>query len=1287
MERSIAVGIVASAVIGGAGILAAALPNVLSRPSVQARAMESAAENAKTAIDAPRPEDVAASASKPSAVNSAAPNAATNAAATTAAAVKPTPAAVAAPNWIWGSPTASANEVVRLVRAFTLDVDASSCVLAISADNRARVTLDGKEIAINTNWESPEIVEIGTIAAGEHELLIEAQNEGGVAAVCAQLDLTKAGVRARLTTDGSWEVRTETAGAEARPAAVIARYGDAPWGNVFGDLDDNARADIERAIGVPKGFICEAVYVAPPARGSIVAMTSDARGRLIVSPQRGKAFAITPCKDGADPAESTVELIKPAIGEAHGLLAVGNDLFAVVSRGGPDEQGLWRLRDDNNDGSYDSKKLLATFARDGGEHGPHQIELAPDGSLWIVGGNHCAPPDAALEHSRVPKLWQEDIAFDRLWDPNGHAVGVMAPGGWVVRTDREGAKWELMTVGFRNSYDLAFDELGRAYTFDSDMEWDMGLPWYRPTRVCELMSGVDYGWRSGSGKWPSWSPDSFPAAVDVGPASPTGVLSSAGLQFPPPFNDCMFFLDWTFGTIWAAWPTDETVAASSPSFRIEPFVAGRPLPLTDALTMNGSMYFAVGGRNVPSAIYRVRAERPIAIKREAKTASPALVERRTIETLHHTLEGKEAIDAVNLAWNALNSNDAAVRSAARIALEHQSTDLWCARAVAPTETQRSILALVALCRAGEAERDGLLISERLTELEPTVRGTALEREWLRACELWLLRFKSQTQTFVGGENVREALLSHFPATSSTTPRIELDTHRVNLLAKLGATEAVTVALALLERPDASAPPKIDAALLARGGPYGKAVNDMLANAPATEKIGIAYALRNARSGWSADSRERFARVIAGLRKGTGGNSFSGFLSRINEEFLANAPESERAMLASVATGGVTDPTLPLPRGPGRAWTVDAIVALGPKLVSGRDHAEGLRAYTATQCATCHRAGGVGGSGGPELTAVSRRFSLEDLAASLVEPSRTVSDQYHNTDIHLQDGRLITGRIVSDSADAIEVRTSLLSENRDRISKSDIASTSISALSPMPGQLIDTLGEGELLDLLAFLRAGGNAGDSAFTKVDDDGYLELFNGTSLGAFTFDPKFWSIDNGQLVGRTTAESPAPFNTFCVWNGEARDFELEVELMVVGNNSGVQYRSGVYDTLRMRGPQIDAHPSTNYFAMCYEEGGRGILAERGTILTIASDGTRTTAPLAGAEKAAVDPAQWHTYRVEAQGNTVKHFLDGVEVAEIIDSSTERARGGNLGIQIHAGEPTEVRVRSARLKRLDRAY
>jgi hypothetical protein len=149
-------------------------------------------------------------------------------------------------------------------------------------------------------------------------------------------------------------------------------------------------------------------------------------------------------------------------------------------------------------------------------------------------------------------------------------------------------------------------------------------------------------------------------------------------------------------------------------------------------------------------------------------------------------------------------------------------------------------------------------------------------------------------------------------------------------------------------------------------------------------------------------------------------------------------------------------------------------------------------------------------------------------------------------------------------------------------------------------------------------------------------------------------------------------------------RDFELEVEFKVTGNNSGVQYRSVVFDNCRMRGPQMDAHPNPPYVGMQYEEGGRGIMVERLNKLTIDADGKRTITPFADEPTPAADISQWHTYRIRAKGNKMTHYIDGEATVQVVDDSKERATGGNIGLQIHAGEPMEVRMRKMRLHRLD---
>ena len=68
---------------------------------------------------------------------------------------------------------------------------------------------------------------------------------------------------------------------------------------------------------------------------------------------------------------------------------------------------------------------------------------------------------------------------------------VNTQGGWIAKTDSMGSNFNLISSGFRNPFDLAFNEAGDYFTFDSDMEWDFGIPWYRPIRICHVTSGAN----------------------------------------------------------------------------------------------------------------------------------------------------------------------------------------------------------------------------------------------------------------------------------------------------------------------------------------------------------------------------------------------------------------------------------------------------------------------------------------------------------------------------------------------------------------------------------------------------------------------------------------------------------------------------------------------------------------------------------------------------------------------------------------------------------------------------
>ena len=135
-----------------------------------------------------------------------------------------------------------------------------------------------------------------------------------------------------------------------------------------------------------------------------------------------------------------------------------------------------------------------------------------------------------------------------MWDGNGHATGRLAPGGYIVSTDPDGKTWELWSSGYRNPYDFGFNADGEIFAYDADMEWDLGMPWYRPTRVNHATSGSELGWRSGTAKWPAAYPDSLPAMVDIGPGSPVGAAFGYGAKIPAKYQKAFYICDWTFAS-------------------------------------------------------------------------------------------------------------------------------------------------------------------------------------------------------------------------------------------------------------------------------------------------------------------------------------------------------------------------------------------------------------------------------------------------------------------------------------------------------------------------------------------------------------------------------------------------------------------------------------------------------------------------------------------------------------------------------------------------------------------
>jgi len=150
--------------------------------------------------------------------------------------------------------------------------------------------------------------------------------------------------------------------------------------------------------------------------------------------------------------------------------------------------------------------------------------------------------------------------------------------------------------------------------------------------------------------------------------------------------------------------------------------------------------------------------------------------------------------------------------------------------------------------------------------------------------------------------------------------------------------------------------------------------------------------------------------------------------------------------------------------------------------SGRSFEKGRQAFVDAQCLACHRFGLEGGGIGPDLTAVSARFSRRDVLESILDPSRVLSEQYENTTVTLKDGEEHTGRLVQETEqEVVLLPDPLQPEMKITVQKSDIASRTASKISPMPEGLANGLTREDLLDLLAFIESSGRRQHAAFSK--------------------------------------------------------------------------------------------------------------------------------------------------------------------------------------------------------------
>ena len=833
-----------------------------------------------------------------------------------------------------------------------------------------------------------------------------------------------------------------------------------------------AEDDYAAKLAVPPGFKIEQVLKADPkTHGSWICMARDPQGRLLLGGQRGQPMTRLTLKDGKI---TNTEVLKLPVTETMGML-FAFDAFYVNANGtdhkGKSGSGLFRLKDSKGDGNFDQCDMLVEFKNGSGEHGAHGIVQGPDKKLYLVNGNFTSLPEG-LSPSSPHRNYADDRALPRAEDGNGFGAGKVPPGGYILRLDPDGTNLELFASGQRNTYDIAFNDDGELFGFDSDMEWDWGSPWYRPIRVFHAVSGGDQGYREGSAKWPEYYNDSLPAVFNVGIGCPTGMTIGTGAKFPAKYQRAMYVLDWTYGRLIAVHlqPNGATYSATTENFVAPKGLSGDgpkvPLNLTDALIgQDGAFYFTVGGRGTPARLFRVTydgGENTATVDCSNKEGAEARALRRKLETFH----GKENPAALEIVWPELNHKDRFIRYAARIALERQPVAAWKNKALNETQTNAALTSLLSLARLGKKEDQAALFAA-LEKFPIAKLDDAQKFDKIRIVQVSLSRHGKPAADAVKG--LLNDLNPLYPA-----HQFDLDRELSETLLALDAPDAVARTVALLE----SAP-------------------------TLEEQLVYMLNLRTIKSGWTPELRQkqfawwardarkaghldRYVKYFEGSGRAYGdGNSLPRFIGNLHAQSKASLSAPEAEALASVLAAYNAPAPKPAKKQPARKlvkeWQTADLMPLLGGVSTGRNFDTGKAVFETAKCLACHKMGSEGGGNGPDLTAIAARFQRPDILISITEPSKVISEQFMDTNLRTIDGKAYTGRVLEENEQRLVIQINPLKPEKFEVSKDNIKLRALSKISPMPEGLLNTFNKDEILDLIAYLESGGRKEHADFKK--------------------------------------------------------------------------------------------------------------------------------------------------------------------------------------------------------------
>jgi putative heme-binding domain-containing protein len=188
--------------------------------------------------------------------------------------------------------------------------------------------------------------------------------------------------------------------------------------------------------------------------------------------------------------------------------------------------------------------------------------------------------------------------------------------------------------------------------------------------------------------------------------------------------------------------------------------------------------------------------------------------------------------------------------------------------------------------------------------------------------------------------------------------------------------------------------------------------------------------------------------------------------------------------AMVLQASQNEPGVQEPAPFNREWTMTELLPAIADLGKGRDWMQGGRVFEQAGCGICHAFSTYWEGNGlaPDLTSVGSKFTRDIILQSILEPSAQINGQYYNTRFTLKDGTVLDGSIVNNRPGTLVVApVMMVPDVTVEIAETDVKSELPSPVSPMPPGLLNGFTREQILDLLAFLDAGGDPDAAIYRK--------------------------------------------------------------------------------------------------------------------------------------------------------------------------------------------------------------